>query len=114
MGDWTLVISGTGVHHNNSEEDCAAGLEEDADQRLLEFVDQLCRDGHTIRHAAILHGEGADTVALAYEGNLLVPLKYIRADGRRENAQARLRVRRRRRQSAVAPEQSEVPHAAAE
>ena len=97
LGDWTLVISGTGCHHNNNGSLGRIGLEEDADQRLLEFAERLARDGHTINNAGILHGGGADTVTFAYEGGILVPLEYIRADGTRENASEHLALRRNRR-----------------
>ncbi len=60
MGDWTLIVSGSGSHHNRSANG-GIGFPEDADVRLLEFVDQLCADGHTLRHASIVYG-AADTI----------------------------------------------------
>lgn len=101
MGNWTLIISGTGCHHNNDPKGHygQCGAEEDADQRLLEFADRLGKDGHTISNAAIIHGGGADTVAFAYQDGLLVPEEYIRADGTRERAQILLGYRRDRRRS---------------
>lgn len=106
MGDWTLIVSGTGVHHNNNPEGHygANGCEEDADQRLLEFVDQLARDGHDIKNAAIVHGGGADVVQLGYpEGAVgLRVVRYSRANGVTEDAQSRLAARRVRRQATQA------------
>jgi hypothetical protein len=48
MGDWTLVIHGTGPHHDNHPHD--------ADAIGGEAVEALRRAGHTIHHAAIMHG----------------------------------------------------------
>ena len=100
MGDWTLIVSGTGCHHNNGTHG-AKGIEEDADQRLLEIVDRLCKDGHFIKHAAIVHGGGADTVEIGYpaEGGNLQVRQYKRATGETQDAQALLASRKVRRQA---------------
>lgn len=45
MGDYIIIITGKGQHHNNQPED--------ADAKLSAFVDQLLAGGHQIRHASI-------------------------------------------------------------
>jgi len=100
MGDWTLIVSGTGIHHNNDPRyDGEIGAEADADQRLLEFVDQLTRDGHQVRHAAIIHGGGADTVETAYTSEGQRVAAFNRANGKREDAQALIAARKERREA---------------
>ena len=96
MGDWTLIVSGTGCHHNNA--DNALGIEEDADQQLFEFADLLTRSGHTLRHAAIVHCGGADVVEFCFTETGLCATGVTRADGSRiTSLQAHLGARRSRR-----------------
>lgn len=107
MGKWTMVISGEGAHHNTGF-DGPLGLEQDADQRLLEIVHRLLLDGHRIEHAAILHGNGADVVQLAYRDGGLTATHYDRWDGTRQDAPALLQERRLRRGQAEGPAEAPV------
>jgi hypothetical protein len=49
MGNWTIVIHGTGVHHNPD-------LPQDADKMSAAFVEQLRQAGHTIQGATFTYG----------------------------------------------------------
>lgn len=57
MGDYTLVIHGTGSHHNKKVVD---GKEvrgnTDADHLLDKFVQELKDNGHVVEVATITHG----------------------------------------------------------
>lgn len=44
MGQWTIVIEGTGCHHGQSEAD--------AERLAKQFVDLLTTRGHTVSHAS--------------------------------------------------------------
>lgn len=48
MGDWNILVSGTGVHHN--------GIQKDADQAFKRLVQELESTGHKIRFAAFTMG----------------------------------------------------------
>jgi hypothetical protein len=48
MGDWTIVIHGTGTHHNNKA--C------DADQVARDMVEVLKARGHHVHGATFTHG----------------------------------------------------------
>lgn len=48
MGNWSMHIDGHGIHDN--------GLDEDAEQRLTAFVEQLVADGHVVHNATITVG----------------------------------------------------------
>jgi hypothetical protein len=62
MGDYTLVIHGTGAHHNNK---VVEGKEvrgnTDADHLLDKFVQELKDNGHVVEVATITHG-GRETI----------------------------------------------------
>jgi hypothetical protein len=65
MGDWAIVIEGTGPHHN---EDYAS----DADVMTRSFVRALQTSGHTVKRASFTHGGtelvvGVDVVGDAYD-----------------------------------------------
>lgn len=68
MGQFTIVIHGTGAHHNWETDDKGyiKGRRNDYDADLLfaEFVDKLKARGHTITGATFTVGgmEGADNV----------------------------------------------------
>lgn len=73
MGQWTIVIHGTGAHHNWATTDGPDGRtgyitgrknDYDADLMFAEFVDQLKERGHTITGSTFTHGgmEGPDNV----------------------------------------------------
>lgn len=77
MGQWTIVIHGTGAHHNWATVDdptkpaktghqfiTGRKNDYDADLMFAEFVDQLKAKGHTITGSTFTHGgmEGADNV----------------------------------------------------
>lgn len=51
MGDWAIVIHGTGVHHNTQID-----LKEDADKMFDDLVRVLEEAGHTVRHAEFTYG----------------------------------------------------------
>lgn len=55
MGDYTLVIHGTGQHHNKRVS-ANAPVAKDADQLLEEFVKELKENGHVVELATITHG----------------------------------------------------------
>lgn len=58
MGDWTIVIEGTGCHHNGS----AAEEFHDADLMTKEFIERLKGAGHQIRHASFNCGMADNSV----------------------------------------------------
>lgn len=68
MGQFTMVIHGTGAHHNwaTDEKGYIKGRRNDHDADLLfaEFVDHLKAKGHTITGATFTVGgmEGAENV----------------------------------------------------
>lgn len=45
MGNWTVVIEGTGQHHNNDQE-------ADAERLVEAFIMKLKKHGHKIDHAS--------------------------------------------------------------
>lgn len=49
MGDWAIVVEGTGAHHNKD-------FPKDADRMSQTFVDDLIRAGHTVRVATFTAG----------------------------------------------------------
>lgn len=49
MGDWAIVIQGTGAHHNKD-------FPQDADRMTQRFVDDLVRAGHDIVSATFTNG----------------------------------------------------------
>lgn len=49
MGDWAIVIRGTGCHHNSDPKI-------DADHEAAEFVRRLKAQGHTIKSATFTSG----------------------------------------------------------
>lgn len=49
MGQWVIVVEGTGAHHNKENPT-------DADRMAKRFVDELTRVGHTVRNASFTHG----------------------------------------------------------
>lgn len=55
MGNWTIVVQGTGIHHNRLEE-------RDANRMTADFVQRLKDAGHQVDHATFAHG-GVDFVA---------------------------------------------------
>lgn len=48
MGEWTIVIEGRGMHHNN-------GYPKDSDTMLKNFIDELKTAGHVINHASFTY-----------------------------------------------------------
>ena len=46
MGNWTIVIEGTGSHHNNLDPS-------DADVMAMRFIQALEENGHHVEHASI-------------------------------------------------------------
>ena len=65
MGAWHIAIDGHGVHDN--------GLDEDAEQRLKDFVAQLLKDGHTVHHASITIGSARKLMPSSSEA----PAHYV-------------------------------------
>jgi hypothetical protein len=49
MGDWAIVIQGTGAHHNKE-------FPKDADRMSQRFVDELVEAGHEVRLATFTSG----------------------------------------------------------
>ena len=49
MGDWTIVVEGTGAHHNKD-------FPQDADRMAQKFVDALISAGHEVRLATFTSG----------------------------------------------------------
>lgn len=45
MGQWTIVVEGTGAHHGQ--------YEYDAERMARQFVDELTARGHSVNHASI-------------------------------------------------------------
>jgi hypothetical protein len=54
MGNWTMHVSGHGVHDN--------GDPRDADVQLKEFVDKLLHAGHSVHRASITTGASKELV----------------------------------------------------
>ena len=59
MGTYTIVVQGTGAHHNKENRTT------DADKLAEDFVAELKAKGHHVHHASITHGghehlKGAD------------------------------------------------------
>lgn len=52
MGNWTIVIHGTGCHHNAKHYD--------AEQLAAKFVAELKAQGHSIEGAALTFGGSLD------------------------------------------------------
>lgn len=48
MGQWTIVIQGTGIHHNPDPKD--------ANEIAKRFVKELTDAGHQVTHAAFTSG----------------------------------------------------------
>jgi uncharacterized protein (DUF2237 family) len=48
MGNYAIVVHGTGSHHN--------GLRTDADQMAADFVEHLRAKGHNVTSASIVSG----------------------------------------------------------
>lgn len=53
MGNWTIIIEGTGQHHNN-------GDPKDADVIAHEFTDALLRAGQSVEHSTFTSGGRLD------------------------------------------------------
>ena len=71
MGNYTIVVQGTGQHHNKKQLEGDAALkaaEYDADQIAEKFVQELKAKGHHVHHASITHG-GHEHLAGADEDN---------------------------------------------
>ena len=49
MGDWAIVVEGTGAHHNKE-------FPNDADRLAQRFVDDLIKAGHEVRLATFTAG----------------------------------------------------------
>lgn len=49
MGNWTLLIEGTGCHHNDNPEI-------DIDKLAPKLVDEIKAQGHTVQHATLTVG----------------------------------------------------------
>ena len=49
MGDWAIVVEGTGAHHNKD-------FPQDADRMTQKFVDALISAGHEVRLATFTSG----------------------------------------------------------
>lgn len=64
MGDYTLVIHGTGSHHNKRKLDDGqlVSSPQDADHLLDKFVQELKDNGHVVEVATITHG-GRERIA---------------------------------------------------
>jgi hypothetical protein len=73
MGQWTMVIHGTGAHHNLSTTEGPDGRtnyikgrtnDYDADLLFADFVDGLKAKGHNVTGATLTYGgmQGADSV----------------------------------------------------
>jgi hypothetical protein len=90
MGQWTIVIHGTGAHHNWATVDdpskpagqgysLITGRKNayDADLMFAEFVDALKAGGHTLTGSTFTHGgmEGPDNVVRADYQNPRLPPK---------------------------------------
>lgn len=54
MGDWAIVIQGTGVHHNRN-------YPTDANRMAAGFVEALREAGHTVKSATFTSG-GRDEI----------------------------------------------------
>ena len=62
MGDWTIIIEGSGVHHNRN-------LPNDANRMTSRFVKQLKEAGHTIKKGTFVLGYPEDVTKPEYEDN---------------------------------------------
>jgi hypothetical protein len=56
MGNWTIVIEGTGSHHNKD-------YPKDANKLAEAFVADLGAAGHTVEHATFTHSGRDDLTA---------------------------------------------------
>jgi len=64
MGNYTLVIHGTGQHHNKKQVgDVMVGHPADADTLLEKFVGELKENGHVVELATITHGGRESVIA---------------------------------------------------
>ena len=54
MGNWAIVVRGTGCHHNYSK------AVKDANRTAAEFVKQIKADGHTVSSATFTVGHDED------------------------------------------------------
>lgn len=59
MGQWTIVINGTGAHHNRAEYD--------ADWIAREAVEKLRKAGHSISGATFTYGARDDISGAKHE-----------------------------------------------
>lgn len=80
MGNWTIVIEGTGCHHNDADYD--------ADRMVSDFVDNLQCKGHVIDHASFTAGGRHDTIAK------LDSMKHEKGVDERQRASAPLSLQR--------------------
>lgn len=53
MGNWAIVVRGTGSHHNKR-------YPKDANRAAAEFVQRLKADGHSIVEASFTYGAADD------------------------------------------------------
>lgn len=59
MGNWTIVIQGTGQHHNfeqDADRKVTGQDPKDADKMARRFVQDLKAAGQNVEHATITHG----------------------------------------------------------
>ena len=49
MGNWTMIVEGTGQHHNNEDP-------KDANKMFSEFVGKLKESGQNVEHATFTNG----------------------------------------------------------
>lgn len=83
MGTWTIIIKGTGPHHNHRLDYLT-----DADRMAAKFVADLAAVGHDIHQASIAHGASTDfEVSCAHaveDGQLSRRVVVRRSDGFRQ------------------------------
>lgn len=75
MGDWAVVVHGTGAHHNSD-------YPKDADRMAQRFVDDLIAAGHTVRLATFTSGgetrlDTVDNKFAGYAPSQSIPQKAL-------------------------------------
>jgi len=60
MGNWTIVVTGNGAHHNTQSD--GTGLPGDADKLLDDFIAQLMKAGQFIVYASITTSSRQDRI----------------------------------------------------
>jgi hypothetical protein len=59
MGNWTITIHGTGIHHNRE-------TPADANRMAKAFVSELIKKGHSVEGATFTHGGRDDLLTCDY------------------------------------------------